>query len=121
MKTTNWIITLMAVGIALIILSNFITPPQINKFKIKLVDEKALKLNLNETSCLYELNLTILNEGDKEENAKVEIGLVKNNKIIEVDDFYTGTIEKLETKKFQRNYTRPCNYLDGFNISFSRE
>ena len=121
MKTSEWVILLMALGIILIIGSNFIKPVQLNKLQLKLVNEKAIKMNLDENNCIYKLNFTILNEGKDIDNAKAEIKIVKNKQTIEVDDLNTGEIRQLETKTFQRNYTRPCNYLDGFNISFSRE
>jgi|GEM_PF-5467953 len=121
MKTNEKIIILMAIAITLIILSNFITLPNQNKLNIKIINQKAVKLNTeNAGECLYKLNITILNEGKKIKDATIKIKLIKNKEVVEEDGFQTGEIDVLETRNFQRNYTRNCNYLDNFNISFSK-
>lgn len=121
MKTNEKIIILMTIAITLIILSNFITLPNQDKLNIKIINQKAVKINTEKTGeCLYKLNLTILNEGKKIEDSTVKIKMIKNKQVIEEDNFQTEEMNNLQTKNFQRNYTRNCNYLDNFNISFSK-
>ena len=121
MKTNEKIIILMIVAISLIILSSFITLPNQNKLNIKIVNQKAVKLNTEKTGeCLYKLNVTIMNEGKKLQDATFIVKIIKNGQIKEEDNFQIGEMNELQTKNFQRNYTRNCDYLDNFNISFSK-
>ncbi len=122
MKTNEKVLILMASAIALIILSSFINfPSPGNKLKIEVLNQKAVKLNTNEEGqCKYVLNVTIINKGKQLDDAIFIVKMVKGGAVVEQDDFETGTMNELEVKSFQRNYTRSCDYIDEFNLSFSR-
>ena len=120
MKTSDKIIILMSVAIILIILSNFIALPNQNKLKIKIDSQKAVKTNTEKVGeCLFKLSATITNEGEKFDDATFIVQMVKNKQIQEEDEFQIGKMNKFETKSFEKNYTRACDYLTNFNISFS--
>jgi len=121
MKTNELIVILMIIGIVLVVLSNFITLPSENKLKLKVVEQKALKLPTgNENKCIYKLNISVINEGNKLNEANCVINFLKKGEVIEVDKVPIEEINNLEVKKITKNYTRACNYLDNFEISFEK-
>ena len=121
MKTSDKIIILMITAIALILLSNFITLPNQNKLKIKIDSQKAVKTNTGKPGeCLFKLSATITNEGKKFDDATFIVKMVKDKQVQEEDKFQIGKMNKFETKSFMKNYTRACDYLTNFNISFSK-
>lgn len=111
------IVILMVIAIALIVLGLFMPSETKEKIEIEILSKEAMKMNHSEGGCIYFFNSTIINKGDEIKNAIFKIEMIKNNSVIELDEFSIGDLDKEETKVIEKNYTRSCDYLDNFKIN----